>query len=73
MTNFASTRQQYDWFSKEATTYFDSLTDKQLSERIDIVRQQITMAFNRRDGETLKSLQAQEDAIAAARVRKFPP
>lgn len=61
----------YDWFSAEATKYFDSLTDKQLSKRIDIVRGQITRAFNTGDEAVMKFLQDQENAIVQARLRKF--
>lgn len=61
----------YDWFSAEATKYFNSLTDKQLSKRIDVVRSQIPRALKAGDEAVMKFLQDQENAIVQARLRKF--
>ncbi len=68
----------YDWTSREAANYLDSLTDAQLSRRLDTVGSQID--YMRGAGtETIPeyrraafiNLQNQEQAIIDARLRKF--
>lgn len=61
----------YDWAGEEATSHLVSLSDRKLSKRLDIVREQRGMALKAGKVATAENLQAHEDAIIRARMGKL--
>lgn len=55
---------------KKGQKFFDSLSDKELSERLDLIRKQKDLAYYSLNNEVYESLHKTEQQIIKARVKK---